>query len=129
MKSEEARPTLAQRVKRLKMGRKWIKLYCYERLHGSVSYQLTEAEQSIWDKLLCMAGLSSIEGVISDNDGRAHPHDWIAQELHTTEKLLESTLSKCKVEGRITKDEHGIHITNWTKYQSEYDRQKKYRSV
>ena len=107
--------------------RTWIKLYCYGRLHGSVVYQLTEAEQSIWDKLLCYAGLIGREGQISDNDNRPFPHSFIAHELHTTEELLESTLEKCKAEGRITEDEHGIHITNWQAYQSEYDRQKPYR--
>jgi len=34
---------------------------------------------------------------------------------------------ECKDETRISEDEHGIHITNWEFYQSEYDRQKKYR--
>lgn len=107
--------------------RTWIKLYCYPRLHGSISYQLTNEEQSIWDKLLCLAGLCDIPGVISDNDGRPYPHSFVAHELHASEELLESTLAKCKEEGRITENEHGIHITNWHKYQSEYQRQKPYR--
>ena len=109
------------------MTRKWIKLHCYERLHGSVSYQLSEAEQSVWDKLLCLAGLSPHDGVISDNDLRAYPHSFIIHELHTTEKLFESLLAKCLKEGRITEDEQGLHITNWWKYQSEYKRQSQYR--
>lgn len=108
-------------------GRTWIKLYCYQRLHGSVCYQLDEAEQSVWDKILCLAGLCSGEGVIADNDGRAYPHTFIAHDLHTDLDLLERTLAKCKDEGRITEDEGGLHITNWTAYQSEYDRQKPYR--
>ena len=109
------------------MGRRWIKLYCYERLHGSISYQLTEAEQSVWDKLLCLAGLCSYEGLISDNDKRPYPYQHIIHELHITDKLLRDTLAKCKTEGRIIEDEEGIHITNWSKYQSEYDRQRPYR--
>lgn len=109
------------------MTRKWIKLYCYERLHGSVSFQLTEAEQSVWDKILCLTGLCSISGSISDNSGRAYPHDFIIHELHVNEKLFESALLKCKSEGRISEDEAGIHITNWDKYQSEYNRQKPYQ--
>jgi len=112
-----------------KMTRRWIKLYCYERLHGSVNFQLTEAEQSIWDKLLCLAGLCSKEGIISDNSERAYPHSWMIHELHTTEKLFESTLKKCFEEGRLSEDEQGLHITNWNRYQSEYDRQKKYKQA
>ncbi len=107
--------------------RTWIKLYCYQRLHGSMAYDLEEAEQSVWDKLLCMAGLCAFEGAICNNDGKPFPHSFIAHELHTSEELLETTLSKCKEEGRITEDETGIHITNWTAYQSEYARQKPYR--
>ena len=107
--------------------RTWIKLYCYQRLHGSVVYQLTEAEQSVWDKLLCLAGLCSNEGIVSDTDGRAYPHSFIAHELSTTIELFESTLAKCIEEGRLSEDEHGIHVTNWVAYQSEYERQKPYR--
>jgi len=66
-------------------------------------------------------------GLIADKDQRPFPHPYIAHELHISEDLLESTLAKCKDETRISEDEHGIHITNWEFYQSEYDRQKKYR--
>jgi len=105
----------------------WIKLHCYGRLHGSINYQLTEAEQSVWDKLLCLAGLCGLAGWISDNDKRPFPHEYIAHEIHTSLDTLEETLRKCKEEGRIKENEHGLYITNWTRYQSEYDRQKPYR--
>lgn len=107
--------------------RRWIKLYCYERLHGSVSYQLTEAEQSIWDKLLCLAGLCGNDGVIADHDLRPYPRDFIIHELHADPAVFEKTIDKCKEEGRLSEDDGTIRITNWSKYQSEYDRQKKYR--
>lgn len=107
--------------------RTWIKLYCYERLHGSVSFQLEPDERSVWDELLCFAGLCGLDGLISDRDKRPFPHSYIAHELHINEELLERTLHKCKEEGRITENEHGIYITNWSAYQSEYERQKPYR--
>lgn len=107
--------------------RTWIKLFCYERLHGSVAFQLLPEERSVWDELLCLAGLCGLDGLIADRDERPYPHSYIAHELHISEKLLERTLVKCKEEGRITEDEHGIHITNWAAYQSEYQRQKPYR--
>jgi len=107
--------------------RTYIKLNCYGILHGSINYQLTEAEQGIWVKLLCLAGECLFEGLIADNDKRPLPHAFIAHGLHTSEELLESTLTKCKEEGRITEDGQGIHITNWKAYQSEYERQKPYR--
>ena len=107
--------------------RTWIKLFCYERLHGSVAFQLLPEERSVWDELLCLAGLCGLDGLIADRDKRPYPHAYIAHELHINEELLERTLDKCKKEGRITEDEHGIHITNWVVYQSEYERQKPYR--
>lgn len=107
--------------------RTWIKLHTWGRLHGSVVYQLEEAEQSVWDKLLCFAGEVNRDGQISDNDDRPFPHDFIAHEIHSAIETLKSTLAKCIEEGRITEDEHGIHITNWAAYQSEYGRQKPYR--
>jgi len=110
-----------------KSKRTWIKIYCYPTLHGSVSYQLSQAEQGVWIKLLCLAGLCGYEGLICDNDRRPYPHSFIAHELHISEALLETTLDKCKEEGRISEDEHGIIITNWKAYQSEYERQKPYR--
>ena len=107
--------------------RTWIKLYCYERLHGSVSFQLEPEERSVWDELLCFAGLCGLDGLIADRDKRPFPHSYIAHELHITEELFKRTLGKCKEEGRITENEHGIYITNWAAYQSEYARQKPYR--
>lgn len=107
--------------------RTWIKLHTHGILHGSVSYQLSDAEQSVWIKLLCLAGEVNRDGQISDNDGRPYPHHFIAHELHITKELLESTIKKCTDEGRISEDDTGLHITNWAVYQSEYQRQKQYR--
>jgi hypothetical protein len=107
--------------------RKWVKVFCYEMLHGSVSYQLTEGEQAVWVKLLCFAGLCGNEGIIADHDLRPFPHEFICHEIHTDAEVFEATLAKCKEEGRISEDGQGIRITNWAKYQSEYDRQKVFR--
>lgn len=107
--------------------RKWIKLHCDGILHGSINYQLSDAEQMVWVKLLALAGSIGRDGQISDNDGRPFPPKFIAHELHISVELLESTVKKCKEEGRLREDEHGLYITNWSVYQSEYDRQKPYR--
>ena len=112
-----------------KGGRTWIKLHCDGVIHGSVTYQLSEAEQAVWMKLLAFAGIINRDGEISDNDGRAFPREFIAQEIHTTTKNLDSTLEKCIDEGRITEDKQVLYITNWKAYQSEYNRQKPYREA
>ena len=107
--------------------RKWIKLYPMECLNGSIRYQLTSEERGTWYDLLNFAAICTNHGIISDRDGRAYPHDFIANRLNIPTELLESTLNNCVKEGRVTEDEAGIHITNWKLYQSEYDRQKPYR--
>ena len=111
--------------------RTWLKFYPYEALHGSLRYQLDSAERGVWWDLWGWSGLCINFGTISDNDGRAYPLSFIANRLNITEELLKRTLEKCELEGRIKEDEHGIHVTNMltyqSKFQSEYDRQKKYR--
>ena len=110
--------------------RRWIKLYCYETLHGSVSYQLTAAERDVWNSLLCLAGLCGMEGVIADHDSRPFPEAHIIKEVNTTLETYKSTLKKCTIEGRIRQNGDGtLIITNWAKYQSEYDRQKPSRQM
>ncbi len=103
--------------------RSWIKVYINGFLGGSVRYQLTPAERSVWIDLLCLAGISGTPGSICDNDNRPRPHKFIAHQCNIRIDLLESTLTRCLEDGRISEDERGIHITNWRDYQSEYQRQ------
>jgi len=98
-----------------------------ECLNGSIRYQLTSEERGTWYDLLNFAAICTNHGIISDRDGRAYPHNFIANRLNISLELLESTLGNCITEGRITEDETGIQIVNWQLYQSEYDRQKPYR--
>jgi hypothetical protein len=74
-----------------------------------------------------MAGECSREGEICDNDGRAFPFEFIANQLNINLGLLTSTITKCEEDGRIVVKDGVIIIVNWKAYQSEYDRQKLYR--
>lgn len=108
--------------------RAWVKLYVTGWLHGSIRWQLEPEERSVWADLLCLAGECSQNGLIADNDGRGFPRQYVANHLNIPLELLESTISKCQVEGRIDNREDGVlQITNWQIYQSEYERLKKYR--
>lgn len=107
--------------------RRWIKLYPTESLQGSIRYQLTSAERGVWYDLMCFSSLCSNSGDISDRDGNPFPTSYIANRLNIQPSLLKNTLDKCKAEGRIKEDDHGLHIVNWARYQSEYDRQKAFR--
>jgi len=105
----------------------YLKLYPYQCLHGSISWQLTPEERCCWYELLCFAGLCPTRGVIADTDGRPYPLSFIAQEIHINPATLQTVLHKCQEEGRITINSGTITITNWKAYQSEYERQKPYR--
>jgi hypothetical protein len=86
-------------------------------------------ERGVWYDLLNFAALSAVPGHICDKDNRPYPNAFIANRLNIPLALLESSLEKCKEEGRVRIDDKGIHITNWDKYQSEYERQKPYREA
>lgn len=107
--------------------RAWVKLHINGMLNGSVRYQLEPAERSVWVDLLCFAGLGIVPGIISDNDLRPYPHNFLANRFNISIELFDTTIKKCIEEGRITEDEQGIHIANWSSYQSEYQRQVKSR--
>jgi len=106
----------------------WVKMHCEGCLHGSINYQLTLEEQAVFFKLIMLSAVCTGEpGTISDNDGRAMPHWYIANELHAPLEVFESTLKKCIKEGRLSENTVGILVTNFKVYQSEYERQKPYR--
>jgi len=107
--------------------RTWIKLYPIDCLEGSIRYQLESDERGVWYDLLNLSAICATPGSISDKDGRPYPHSFIANRLNIPVELLDRTLSKCNDEGRISEDEHGVHITHWKAYQSEYQRQLPYR--
>lgn len=107
--------------------RKWVKLWVTECLEGSIRYQLQPDERSVWYDLIIFSALCDPPGKIADRDGRAFPRQFIASRLNITEGLLESTIDQCTHEGRLQENDGVLIITNWERYQSEYDRQKPYR--
>ena len=106
----------------------WVKIYISGWLHGSIRWQLEPAERGVWADLIVMAGQCLLGGQICDNDGLAFPLDFIANQLNISRELLDTTLDKCVKEGRVIVKDGVISIVNWTAYQSEYERQKKYRT-
>ena len=107
--------------------RSWVKLFITGWLHGSIRWQLDPAERGIWADLICLAGECGKDGAICDNDKRAYPRDYIANQLNVPLGLLDQTIASCIRDGRVDLQGEIIHITNWAAYQSEYERQKPYR--
>ncbi len=111
--------------------RSWVKMDCQGCLHGSINFQLTLEEQAVWFKLIMYSAVcGGNPGFICDNDNHPMPLEFIAQELHCSLELLESTLKKCTEEGRTNVNNAGIEIINFNAYQfTEYDRQRPYREA
>ena len=111
------------------MARKWIKLWVSESLRGTTRFDFTSEERGTWYDLLAMAGDSRQDGFIAPGEDRGYPSEWIAATLNIPVELLKRTVDKCVKSKRLELTPKGIRILNWSKYQSEYDRQKKYREV
>ena len=109
------------------MSKKWVKLWTAESLRGTIRFDFSPEERGVWYDLLAMAGDSRQEGYIGANETHPYPDEWIAATLQIPVKLLKAVIVKCEKTGRIERTEAGLHIRNWSKYQSEYDRQKQYR--
>jgi hypothetical protein len=109
------------------MSRQWVKVWVKESLFGTIRFDFTPEERGIWYELIILAGNCRLEGIIAAGDKVPYPHSWIAATLNVPLKLLEVTLKKCQETNRIEENGTGIKIINWSKYQSEYDRQKPYR--
>lgn len=110
--------------------RTWIKIYCDKWLEGTLRKESLEL-RGVWADVLALAGNCNYgdSGKIGLPNNVPLSDEQIAKILHISlEKwvFLQRRLEKTK---RIKHDRHGnIHISNWGKYQSEYERTKKYRT-
>jgi hypothetical protein len=123
-----------------KFGRRtWVKLWINDWLEGTTRYQMTDAQRAFWIDLLAMAGRSRFGGIVcSGKDG----NQLIGYPLSKFQGLLaepidiEETFALFQHTGKITIQTSGegarklyvLFISNWERYQSEYDRTKKYRT-
>jgi len=116
------------------MRKKWIKIYVDQSLRGTMMDELTPAQRWVWFGLLLMAGDSTIEGVVfSRKDVSRNPIGFsdaaIAENLGVTIREYRTAKAKMIQYEKIEIGPKGaIKIVNWKKYQSEYQRQKQYRT-
>jgi len=107
--------------------RRWIKLWTHESLTGTLRRELEPDERSIWWDFLALAGDSAEPGKICVYPGVPMTKDQLCQVLNVSGELLDRAMQKLIRSGRIYVNNGIIHIANWEKYQSEYERTKKYR--
>jgi len=105
-----------------------VKLYV-SMVFGSTSKELEPAERWIWVGFLALAGDSQWDGIIKATVTLGYSDEQLSDLLDVDIPLLRSAKRKMIKADKITVDDKGIiAINNWEKYQSEYDRQKKYRN-
>lgn len=98
---------------------KFIKYDVMGNLFGSLRYDLSPAEYSIWDRLLALAKLGQTEGVISN---RAWPPEAIVSLFNLGPyggiELYNATIKKLVDTERVEVLSDGsLNIINWHKYQ------------
>lgn len=114
-------------------SRSWVKLWVNEWLTGTVRWQLTPQQRSIWADLLALAGRSRYPGLVCSGETNGvlspFPMDYLCSVFRCSEPDVQEAFRLFVEQGRIVIDGTGvIQIVSWDKYQSEYQ-QKRQRTV
>jgi len=119
---------IADAKKRGSRKRGWVKLD-KGWLTSSINYRMELGEVAVFSKLIVMADeFGPVAGLISDNDFRPMPHDYLAHQACCPLEVFEQTIEKGIVDDSIYENSRGIFLTHFDDYQfTEYDRQKPYR--
>jgi len=110
-------------------SRTWIKVYCDKWLEGTLREE-TPAIRSVWIDLLTLAGGGRYgdSGEIKLTNGVGYSDKQICEILAIKRSLWKKAKTRFLETDRIKITPRGaISIVNWSKYQSEYERQKQYR--
>jgi len=119
--------------------RSWVKLWVNEWLDGTTRFEMSDAQRAFWIDLLALAGRSRYPGIICA--GKTPDNKYIGYPINKYQSLMseplnvEETLTLFVRTGKIALEvTHEapirllkLELLNWDKYQSEYNRQKKYR--
>ena len=112
-------------------SRTWIKVYCDKWLEGTLREEVP-AIRSVWIDLLTLAGGGRYgdSGEIKLTNGVGYSDKQICEILTIKPSLWKKAKQRFLETERITISPRGaISIIKWSKYQSEYERQKRYRQA
>lgn len=120
-KIKEAKERGSKKRGWVKLGKQW--------LTSSINYRMELGEIAAFSKLIVMGDeMGPVPGLVSDNDFRPMPHDYLAHIACCPLEIFESMLKKGIEDDSIYENSHGIFLTHFDNYQfTEYDRQKPYR--
>ena len=110
-------------------NRTWIKVYCDKWIQGTLREETPDV-RSVWIDLLTLSGTGEYgdTGEIKLANGVGYTDEQIAQILCIKKSLWRKAKLRLVETERIKITPRGaISIINWSKYQSEYERQKSYR--
>ena len=110
-------------------SRTWIKIYCEKWINGTLRDEAPDV-RGVWIDLLTLAGSSLYgdTGEIRLKNGIGYTDSQIAAILRISKHLWRKAKRRLVDTERIEISPRGaMKIINWGKYQSEYERQKKYR--
>lgn len=110
-------------------SRTWIKVYCDKWLEGTLREE-EPAVRGVWIDLLTLAGGGKYgdSGEIKLTNGVGYSDRQMCEILTIKRSLWKRAKQRFLDTNRIEISPRGaISIVNWTKYQSEYERQKRYR--
>lgn len=112
------------------MRRNWIKLYVDQCLRGTMMDEMKDpAERFLWFAFLLLAGDSPYEGKIALTEDIGYSDEQLGSMLKCDSALIKRAKKVMVKYDKIRILENNIiQIVNWKKYQSEYQRQKPYRS-
>lgn len=109
--------------------RKWVKLFCDNWLRGSLAEDTLEV-RALWAAVLALAGDGgyNTEGLIQVAPGIGYTDEQLARLFTAPLKTWMTAKNRLVETERISViDNNVIHVTKWKHYQSEYDRQKRFR--
>jgi hypothetical protein len=118
--------------------RQWVKLWVNEWLEGTTRYEMSDAARAFWVDLMAMAGRSRFPGVIcaGEVEGKLIGYPLSKYQALPSGPLdIEATFSLFVQRGKITLEiNHDgpvplylIRVSNWDRFQSEYQRTKGYQ--
>lgn len=106
----------------------WRKSWCEQNIFGPTRRELDPAERSVWTDYLDLAELSPATGKVCIGPGVGYTQEQLAELLVVPLEVLRRAEEKMIQAGKISMGPgRVVTILNWPKYQSEYDRWRRWR--
>lgn len=98
---------------------RYLKIFGYEWLEGSIRKDLDSAGRGIWADILALASLSRRIGYLERSVGIPYTDQEIADKFNVNIKELQKVIATCILEGRLQRenDTNTLYVKNWDRYQ------------